>query len=1397
MNQRLLQRLQRHGEFPQARPDVKVARQSDAMRPFTPAQPRLALPQQPLELRSVPVMPTQSASLMSDAALAESQNAAIQNVTIRDAILGDVQAEVATLEESVAAVDRFDSPAIAFSPNDFSLNAQTADSTTEEPTIRNSVNTEATMNTARAIAVPETNDDRRASQSAAPRANPALESPSKTAQVAAQSAVLRSPPPTGSDVSESVEPRDATLEPSQTVISQETVGFADGETELPSAASSAEAPRQTDSVTEPRSLESQSSERQSPDAPSAQPEQSFDRKAAMLELSSLGVKVRVTLSNAAMKTQLEAARAEQAVSRADDPAATSREDAQTSSPETSDEQLEPPSAAATPIERDSSVVESPRTASVSPVGSLEGRPASEVIAGTEVPASDTIAGAAVVGVEVYNPPNRRAAIARPKTIQPTTNEAETMFSTLPDSKPLDWLSRLGSIGAVDVQTPNPTVSPNPAGLLIAPQPGTALTDAARIDPAALSNLATLTNPALADSALTTPARTGSAQVSTPLPTPDPARTPLAAPLGVVLNPTDPRVEPEPRSSSSSGAASLSSDAQSVAPKAVAGPASSAAPNAISSTAASPNAPVSSAVQQQAEIASATSAAGVAAQDGREATAASNAERVTRPGAEIFERDTSQRNSEQRSASQLGDNQGNPQQGSSNQRNLEQTKALEITAAEPTTDSVSEQRPTLQGEPSQRRFATGAGSIERREAEESRQISGANEPAPSSTSISSTDVSSAVTSSTNISSTDSSRTVTSSAVRLDAPTSGDAGASDTGSDDAGSNDTDSSNAGSSDSISTSREPNLASFEVGATDSNAVQSRLEATRDTGSVAGQPRENAPSSADFGSQGTVAAVEIYNPPNRRAAIARPKTIQPTTNEAETMFSTLPDSKPLDWLSRLGSIGAVDVQTPNPDESQSPSAPLIAPQREMGQSVDSLMATPMPQGEPNRSATSNPDPIGGAANSLPLAASPINPGQVLEGQALETRTSESRSQNANVDSAQVGSIQRTGRLVQNNQTGVQGDRISDPSRLAPAIPAAAVPAPIGGAPSAPRLIATPTQPAVPRAAAGPVRLSSGAQRLIAPITGIDPNTVEIRRDAESDALTRSYRADALTIDGTVLLSARLASETPETLGVIAHELTHVARGRQPRFVPPVLRQAQSLAPNSLVTPSLEGLGEEGIALQVEGITRALAQQSTVQPSAAQQNAVRGNDQLSGGSSGGTRAGSRSLESTPWSNGVLPAPWELMDRLEALTNPGLNAQNSQRGAQSTASQTAAFQSSASRPARFASPLPVSSEAVAFAGGAANRGVSSASSSGAGGNFVGGIGGTATSSSVQAAVENRVVPTTSPPVSTPSPAGPLAKNPDETKKPANSAPPAPDLDDLARQVYAVLKRRLITERRRSS
>jgi Domain of unknown function (DUF4157) len=112
------------------------------------------------------------------------------------------------------------------------------------------------------------------------------------------------------------------------------------------------------------------------------------------------------------------------------------------------------------------------------------------------------------------------------------------------------------------------------------------------------------------------------------------------------------------------------------------------------------------------------------------------------------------------------------------------------------------------------------------------------------------------------------------------------------------------------------------------------------------------------------------------------------------------------------------------------------------------------------------------------------------------------------------------------------------------------------------------------------VQLSQNATRFLKPIVGIDPNDVKIYRDPQSERLTKAARADALTFGDTVLLSSEQPLESPETLGLIAHELTHVARNRQARFVPPVARANNNLA------ASAQSGNEEGLALGVEAFAR-------------------------------------------------------------------------------------------------------------------------------------------------------------------------------------------------------------------
>jgi len=110
-----------------------------------------------------------------------------------------------------------------------------------------------------------------------------------------------------------------------------------------------------------------------------------------------------------------------------------------------------------------------------------------------------------------------------------------------------------------------------------------------------------------------------------------------------------------------------------------------------------------------------------------------------------------------------------------------------------------------------------------------------------------------------------------------------------------------------------------------------------------------------------------------------------------------------------------------------------------------------------------------------------------------------------------------------------------------------------------------------------PEVLPQSAARFLKPLVGIEPASVPLYRGSVAAKITAASRADAIAMGEAILLKPGYASDSHELLGVMAHELTHVVRQRQPRFVPPIARDAGTPARNSA-----ELLDEEGIAQRVE-----------------------------------------------------------------------------------------------------------------------------------------------------------------------------------------------------------------------
>lgn len=275
---------------------------------------------------------------------------------------------------------------------------------------------------------------------------------------------------------------------------------------------------------------------------------------------------------------------------------------------------------------------------------------------------------------------------------------------------------------------------------------------------------------------------------------------------------------------------------------------------------------------------------------------------------------------------------------------------------------------------------------------------------------------------------------------------------------------------------------------------------------------------------------------------------------------------------------------------------------------------------------------------------------------------------------------------------------------------------------------------------APPTPLGETARQFLRPRVGIDPAGVPIARGPHAQDLAAAHNAEALAVGDAIALGAGHSADTPETLGLIAHELVHVVRRRSPHFVPPLVRPAQGRS----AALSEAASDEEAVASRVEA---AVIQEARQHQSALAQPAAGAALPSGGGAAAqpgppsplteypaqGDQAVSSALSEQPpllsdaW-NG-LPAPWEPL-HLPA--------------AQSPAYDVPTHTSSSVGHAPGAAPAPV-----------------------------------------MLAARDRDLPAVH--------AAPSAPAEAEAGEP--DAAPAPDLDLLARQIYPILRRRLQAEQRR--
>lgn len=280
-----------------------------------------------------------------------------------------------------------------------------------------------------------------------------------------------------------------------------------------------------------------------------------------------------------------------------------------------------------------------------------------------------------------------------------------------------------------------------------------------------------------------------------------------------------------------------------------------------------------------------------------------------------------------------------------------------------------------------------------------------------------------------------------------------------------------------------------------------------------------------------------------------------------------------------------------------------------------------------------------------------------------------------------------------------------------------------------------------------PVTLPASSRALLHTMTGVDPADVRIYRGSEAGRVTAAQNADALTDGSAIALGAGHATDTPETLGLLAHELTHVAQRRNPRFVPPVALPPASqrhpltkppATPPATLAPVTSPADAEAQAAQVEARVTTFARARNAAPGATRLALPEQPEAPEQPVSHAAPA--RPSQPQPnarpiWGN--LPAPWEPLP--DWMAGP--------------AGEPPAEPQLSSPPAHPSFPAPPRAPSADTAG-------------------------------VQRAERGRSLPAGA---SEPSSATSTAAR--------EGGVPEPDLDALARQVHAILKRRLAAERRR--
>ncbi|HTI52452.1 MAG TPA: DUF4157 domain-containing protein [Planctomycetaceae bacterium] len=310
---------------------------------------------------------------------------------------------------------------------------------------------------------------------------------------------------------------------------------------------------------------------------------------------------------------------------------------------------------------------------------------------------------------------------------------------------------------------------------------------------------------------------------------------------------------------------------------------------------------------------------------------------------------------------------------------------------------------------------------------------------------------------------------------------------------------------------------------------------------------------------------------------------------------------------------------------------------------------------------------------------------------------------------------------------------------------------------SEPALAARGAAPLQPLAGERSTPLPEAARRFLNPRVGFETRDVEMRQGPATSRALSAMQADAAAVGDSILLGPAHDPSTPAGLGLLAHELTHVVRGREPRFVPPAIRRTAGRT-SATSLPGAAESQDESIAREMEVLTVQAAAGEDLPTAPGRRERAPANEPTDGGTAtdspaprrpvaalpvtGAAEPPSADLTGTPdaaaqsrW--GGLPAPWEPVPDYMTMGSPA--------GTPDVATWPQAA---------------VAAPAI-------------------------GVDGPGGEAAVQLAAQGRSLPEPG--------AGQPARAEASKQKPEKQAPP--DLDHLARQVYSIMKRRLAAERRR--